>query len=502
MCETLMLPSCPLSISMLEYCVCTVLRALLPLMRAAFRRVARDQALEFRSSGSGPRLERARARAERALSHGGGRRSRRGSGTNFAGSSLPRPDDDAAQSVSSSSSSSCGSYSGDEGSGSEGGDNGDEGREAGRGRGAEGREHAAAEGEGEEEKYWSDALSGVFTSSSSNSSSESDADPEETSSVVPTFTSSGGGIDHALSGLALTSSLGGGYRPSEGDISSSKSGKASNRREIASTDGTSNNAHSGADSSSADVAVAKQGANSATGSTSDEGKGADDNRKVPKVNLEEGRSKEDKGDRDGNDQRGDANDDKAAAAEEGDRKNDQDHNRTAGAGAGVATDAIPENMDVDEDDVRQKDPEKEEGLTKKKADGAPLVEDRELGQDDIKADSAREKGETDRMSDAGKGRTDGGKAEAGKGEKKDETVYGEDRGNDVDGASEAGGKAWQEMEDDEGEDDADEERGLGGAVALLGLRPEFMPISRGDWESAVCLGDTSESESETISRRG
>eukprot|EP00903_Cladosiphon_okamuranus_P011700 g11004.t2 len=42
----------------------------------------------------------------------------------------------------------------------------------------------------------------------------------------------------------------------------------------------------------------------------------------------------------------------------------------------------------------------------------------------------------------------------------------------------------------EGEDEGDDLDGLG-AVKLLGLKAEFMPVAQGAWEDAVCLGDSS-----------
>lgn len=49
-----------------------------------------------------------------------------------------------------------------------------------------------------------------------------------------------------------------------------------------------------------------------------------------------------------------------------------------------------------------------------------------------------------------------------------------------------------DAEDDMDDDEAEPE--TIGAIARLGLRAELMPVAQRDWESAVCLGDSSDEE--------
>ncbi|CAM9368398.1 unnamed protein product [Ectocarpus sp. 4 AP-2014] len=396
-------------------------------------KVAKDQALEFFASGSGPRLERARLRAARAAKNKNARRRRRrpsgGSGNVSGGTSsgLVRQgssDDDrngggsggfsfvrsrgkgggdgsGSSSVDSSSSSGYSSYGGRSTSGS-GSDTSDvenggtkkkddaaDGLEGAGGRG--GREEALEE---DLERYWSETPSGVFASSSSSSSStssDSEAEPRPEARLIAATAASG--ADKSGDGVGGN----GAARPFFGAASGRANG-ASGSGDAAQED---RGRVGGADSASGGVAGASVQANGGTsGASAGRVRAGENDMDVDEE--EEGGSTADKG--------------KGPA-------------RRRAAARGV--------------DARQ---------SQKESEGKRLVGEVDSDDDEESSGSATERGSS----------------------------------SDGDG-----------KEDEEGRGGGDDGLDGPGAVQLLGLKAEFMPVSQGAWEDAVCLGDSGESDAES-----
>ncbi|CAM9759560.1 unnamed protein product [Ectocarpus sp. 12 AP-2014] len=397
-------------------------------------KVAKDQALEFYASGSGPRLERARARAARAAKNNNARRRRRrpsgGSGNVSGGTSsglVPRQgssDDDGkgggfsfvrssgkgggdgsgSSSSDSSSSSGYSSYGGrstsgsgsDTSDGENGGtkkkDDGTDGLEGAGGRG--GREEAL---ERDLESYWSETPSGVFASSSSSSSStSSDSEAEPRPEARPIAATAASGADKSGDGVggngAARLRLGGASGRANG---SSGSGDAfpEDRGGVVR-----------ADSASGVVAVASVQANGGTSGASAERVRAGEN-----------------------------------------------------------------DMDVEEEEGGGSTADKGKGPARRRA-AARGVDARQSQRDS-----------------EGKGQV--GEADSDDGEESSGSETERDSSSDGDGKG-----------DEEGRGGGDDGLDGPGAVQLLGLKAEFMPVSQGAWEDAVCLGDSGESDAESRRR--
>ncbi|CAM9257786.1 unnamed protein product [Ectocarpus sp. 12 AP-2014] len=401
-------------------------------------KVAKDQALEFYASGSGPRLERARARAARAAKTENARRRRRrpggGSGNVSGGTSsglVPRQgssddhgngggsgggfsfvrssgegggDGSASSSGDSSSSSGYSSYGGrsNSGSGSDtsdgenGGtrkkDDGTDGLEGAGGRG--GREEAVEE---DLERYWSETPSGVFASSfSSSSSTSSDSEAVPRPEARPIAATAASGADKSGDGVGGNEAA----RPRLGGASGRANGT----------------------SGSGDAALEDRGgvvrADSASGG-------------VAGASVQ-------------------ANGGTSGASAERDRAGGND-------------------MDVDDEEGGGSTADKGKGPARRRA-AARGVDARQFQRD---SEGRGLLGGADSDDDE---KSSGSEAE---------------RDSSVDGDGEG---------DEEGRGGGDDGLDGPGAVQLLGLKAEFMPVSQGAWEDAVCLGDSGESDAESRRR--